>query len=1283
MLLSGCDSFSLFRRACLETRLQKIYPGLRLRSVTNFFVLSAKQITDADLAGIAEVLNAQNHAPEEIDDSVWVLPRFGVISPWASKTEEILRNAGFQVTRIEQGWRFEVSGILVLPEADRTLALHVLYDPMTQNAVLSQDKLFASFLPVASASLRRIGLGKSPRQNLQSANRELNLALSDEEINYLVAGYAELERDPTDAELMMFAQVNSEHCRHKVFNARWRIDGVEQPYSLFEMIKHTHARSPQGVISAYRDNAAVLQHTVVERFYADARSHRWSAHAEPVAVAIKCETHNHPTAISPFAGASTGCGGEIRDEAATGRGAKPKAGLVGFSVSNLHIPGLARPWEKARELSPRLVSAFAIMQEGPLGSAAFNNEFGRPTLCGYFRSFEYAEDKLIRGYDKPIMLAGGLGNLHINHVEKRRLQAGDLIVVLGGPGMRVGLGGGSASSVFSGHSPAARDFDSVQRANPQMQRRCQEVIDHCWSMGTLNPILSLHDVGAGGLANAISEILHDSGVGGQIELRSIPNDESGMSPMQIWCNEAQERYVLGIHAACLPEFEEICQRERCPHAVVGIVTTQQKLEVNDVLHDEKPIDIPMALLFGSKPGVVRDAKTIARVTQPFLLKVDIEEALLRVLQHPTVASKSFLITIADRSVGGLCARDQMVGAFQMPVADCALTLCDFSGYAGEAMAIGERMPVAMIDAAASARMAVAEALMNIAAAPIAKREDIKLSANWMAAVDYPGEDAELYAAVQAVAMEFCPALGLSIPVGKDSLFMQAVWSGSGGEYRVVSPVSLIVSAFAPVADVRSAVTPELRFDLGETVLVMIDLGGGNNRLGASILAQCFGQLGSSVPDVDNANALGSLFDSLQKLNRDGLLLAYHDRSDGGVLITLLEMAFATRCGLNIQLETWAEDLIPALFNEEIGAVIQIRLSDLERVRSEFGLAGLDLKFHIVAQPRLDSRTIRLLRVSDEVAIFELEDLLAVWHETSHAMQRLRDNPQCADQELRSIVNGEHALRPQLNFDPADNIAAPFIACSVRPKIAVLREQGISGQVEMAAAFTLAGFDAFDVHMSDLLSVGERLSRFDGLAVCSGFSYGDVLGAGRGWAISIRRHGELAEQFQRFFHDPRKFTLGVCNGCQMLSELKDWIPGAEHWPQFKRNLSERFEARLSLVEVLESPSLFFRGMKGSRLPIVVSHGEGRADFTATGDATQVLSTLRYVTAAGVVAEHYPANPNGSAGGCTGFTNRDGRVTLSMPHPERVHRSVQFSWCPRDWQNDSPWMRMFQNARAWLA
>ena len=1276
ILLDGRETLSAFRRDRLAALLAAAGAEVSLLEARVVFAIDGAD--GAAPARYAELLDAGGAAAPLLGDDVLVLPRLGTISPWASKATDILRGAGLKLDRVERGMRYRVRGLSVLGAEARTRVLRALHDPMTQSLFDSAAAIAALFRHESARPLVRVALAGRARAALEAANAELGLALSVDEIDYLAAAYARLGRDPTDAELMMFAQANSEHCRHKVFNAGWRVDGEEQPKSLFQMIKHTHATTPDGTLSAYHDNAAVVANGSAERMQADPSTRRWRAIREDTAFAIKCETHNHPTAISPFPGASTGAGGEIRDEGATGRGAKPKAGLTGFTVSHLRIPGAPAPWEQARSTPPRMASAFEIMRDGPLGGAAFNNEFGRPALLGYFRSFEHAESPVLtRGYDKPIMLAGGLASIKAAHVEKLRLQDGDAVIVLGGPAMLIGLGGGAASSVASGTSSEALDFASVQRDNPEMERRCQEVIDRCWSMGDANPIVSIHDVGAGGLSNAIPELLNDSAVGGQIDLRKIPNDEPGMSPMQIWCNEAQERYVLGVRPARLAEFEAICRRERCIHAVVGHATAARHLTVCDGLLGNAPIDLPLDVLFGKAPKMHRDTRTLAPVLNPLdLAGVGIDDAIRRVLMHPSVASKSFLVTIGDRSVGGLCARDSMVGPFQVPVADAALTLLDFSGHAGEAMAIGERTPLALIDAAAAARMAVGEALTNLLSAPIARLEDIKLSANWMAAVGHPGEDAALFDAVRAVGMELCPALSLAIPVGKDSLSMQAVFRDDDREQRVVSPVSLIVSAFARVGDVRGALTPELRSDLGASSIWLIDLGAGQSRLGGSILAQCFNQLGDSAPDLDDAGLVRRFFDALVELRP--LLRAWHDRSDGGAFAALCEMSFATRCGLDIELR---HDVLAELFNEELGVLVQVSDNDRAAFVDVLARHGLAAIAHPLATPRADAR-IRVQRAGATLSDHALADLLAIWHSVSHAMQLRRDEPVCADEERESVLAAAHALSAHVPFDPEQDIAAPFITTGARPKVAILREQGVNSEVEMAAAFTRAGFDCFDVHMTDLIEGRDRLANYHGLAACGGFSYGDVLGAGRGWASSILYHGDLAEQFGAFFADTGKFALGVCNGCQMFASIKHLVPGAEHWPRFRRNRSEQFEGRASLVEVIDSPSILFAGMAGLRAPIAVAHGEGRAEFDAPEHAARALAAMRFVDAAGAPTEHYPANPNGSPGGATAFTIADGRVTILMPHPERVHRSAQMSWSPRTFGEASPWLRMFRNARVWL-
>jgi phosphoribosylformylglycinamidine synthase len=1293
--LDGLPALSPFRIDRLNAELARIAPGVGVLATRHVYLVDAPDVAALDLERLAEVVQAEGVRPEKgavRAASMFIVPRLGTRSPWSSKATDILADCGFPVRRIERGMAVELEGAPAPGSADWSLVAQALHDPMTQSVVATLEQ--ANVFEAGDAlPLGRIPLGTDAPTALRAANARLGLALADDEIDYLAERYRELARDPTDAELMMFAQANSEHCRHKVFNATFTLDGVVQEKSLFAMIRNTHAVSPAHTLSAYHDNAAVVAGSNARRWFADPGDGIFRSHGEDVPYAIKVETHNHPTAISPYAGASTGSGGEIRDEGATGRGGKPKAGLVGFTVSDLRIPGLARPWERERALPPRFASAFEIMRDGPLGGAAFNNEFGRPCLGGYFRAFEQPGDApgLVRGYDKPIMIAGGLANLRAPHVDKRMLREGDAVIVLGGPAMLIGLGGGAASSVAAGSSSEQLDFASVQRDNPEMQRRCQEVIDACWARGDGNPIVSIHDVGAGGLSNAIPEILNDSGVGGRIELRNIPSDDPQLSPMQIWCNESQERYVLGVRPDDLAEFEAICTRERCPFAVVGSATAERRLCVSDSLFpipDSRhlPIDLPLDVLFGKPPRMQRDAKRREPRIElvPDTTGITIDEAVQRVLRMPAVGSKSFLVTIGDRSVGGLCSRDPMVGPWQVPVADCAVTLADFEGYAGEAMAMGERTPLALLDAAASARMAVGEALTNLASARV-KLDEVRLSANWMAAVGHDGEDAALYDAVRAVGMELCPALGISIPVGKDSMSMQVRWQGAaadGSTSLTVSPVSLIVTAFARTADVRAALTPQLVLDQGDSELWLLDLGAGRNRLGGSSLLQAFNRGGGEPPDLDDALRFKRVFDAVQDAAAQGLLLACHDRSDGGALVALLEMAFAGHCGLDIHLDGWADSPLAALFSEELGFLLQLRASDrapFDALLQKHGVADIA---HRVGAP-VESMRVKLSLDGEKIAKWGWQELMRAWSETSHAMQRLRDNPRSADEELQWRCDADDAgITPRLSFDPAVDVAAPYIARGARPRVAILREQGVNGQVEMAAAFSRAGFDAVDVHMSDLASGRRVLGDFHGFAACGGFSYGDVLGAGRGWAASVLYNEALREQFASFLADGSRFALGVCNGCQMLAQLKAIIPGAEHWPRFERNASEQYEARLVTLEVLDSPSLFFQGMAGSRIPVVVAHGEGRTGFDAPGDARHALASVRFVDNRGRATEAFPLNSNGSAHGSAGFTNRDGRVTILMPHPERVFRSVQMSWRPREWGEDSPWMRMFRNARAWV-
>ena len=1301
IVLEGQPALSQFRRARLESKLQSLVPHVRIRGAWHVYFIDADASASLDEATLRRILQAHEQ-PEPLAAggvSRFVVPRLGTLSPWASKATELLRGAGLALHRVERGMRIDLEGWT----DDLPALAKALHDPMTQSLLAAREQAAALFTTPARGELERI-----PLDQLESANSRLGLALADDEIAYLRDRYRELGRNPSDVELMMFAQANSEHCRHKIFNASWTIDGKEMlvnggPQSLFRMIKHTHAQTPQYTLSAYRDNAAVVEGYPAARFRPDGQGHYRVEATLDSAFCIKVETHNHPTAIAPFPGASTGAGGEIRDEGATGRGGKPKAGLTGFSVSHLRIPTLPQPWEAERALNPRMAPALEIMLEGPLGGAAFNNEFGRPNLLGYFRSFELAQgNALARAYDKPIMLAGGLGVIDRIQVQKKTLSAGDAVIVLGGPAMLIGLGGGAASSVASGESAEELDFASVQRDNPEMERRCQEVIDRCVAMGEDSPILWFHDVGAGGLSNAIPELLHDSGVGGVIDLGKVPTDDPSLSPMQLWCNESQERYVLGVPQARLAEFAALCERERCPFAAVGVATTEERLVVAygatvGAIPADAPIDLPMDVLFGKAPKMHRDTRHPAPAPWPALetAKLDLHEAGLRVLAHPTVAAKQFLITIGDRSVGGLTARDQLVGPWQMPVADCAITLSDYSRFSGEAMAIGERTPLALLDAAAAARMAVGEAITNLCAAPIESLDRIKLSANWMAAAGHDGEDALLFDAVRAVGMELCPDIDLSIPVGKDSLSMQAQWQDADGPQKSVSPVSLVISAFAPVTDVRQQLTPLLQREEASD-LWLIGLGAGKKRLGGSVLAQVHPEAGhrdglpafagdeadDGVPDLDDPQRLRDFFALIRDAREAGLLLAYHDRSDGGAFATLCEMAFASHLGLDINLDGWGDDPFRTLFAEELGAVVQVADEDRAAFADLVERHALTECAQRIARPST-APVIRVHQDGETLSEWRWEALFDAWWSVTHAMQKLRDNPEAADQE-RDVARQFTAagLKPKLAFDPSEDVAAPFIATGARPKVAILREQGVNGQIEMASVFDRAGFDAYDVHMSDLIAGRVSLADFKGFAACGGFSYGDVLGAGRGWATSVLERAALREAFATFFARGDTFSLGVCNGCQMLSQLKDIIPGATHWPRFLRNRSEQFEARTALLEVLESPSVFFRGMAGSRIPVAVAHGEGRAEFDSAVDQAAARVALRYVDGEGNAATQYPLNPNGSPDGITGLTSDDGRSTILMPHPERTPRSVNLSWAPSDWHEDSPWLRMFRNARVWV-
>jgi phosphoribosylformylglycinamidine synthase len=1239
-----------------------------------------------------------------------VLPRFGTVSPWSSKATDIVHNCGLGgIVRVERGIAYYVDSRQALSQDARRDLERAIHDRMTEVVVEDFAQAARLFEHARPQPLSTVDILAGGRAALERANASMGLALAPDEVDYLLENFARIGRNPTDVELMMFAQANSEHCRHKIFNASWTIDGKAEERSLFQMIRNTHQQSPRGTVIAYSDNSAVMEGAEIERFF-PAAGGAWKYHRALTHIVMKVETHNHPTAIAPHPGAGTGAGGEIRDEGATGTGAKPKAGLTGFSVSNLRIPGAVQPWEADYGKPDRIASPLAIMIDGPIGGAAFNNEFGRPNLAGYFRTYELATAGEVRGYHKPIMLAGGLGNIDAAHTRKHPLGKGTLFIQLGGPGFLIGMGGGAASSMASGQNVESLDFDSVQRANAELERRCQEVIDACWQLGDRNPILSIHDVGAGGLSNAFPELAHSGGVGATFDLRRVPVEEPGMTPMQIWSNESQERYVLAIDASRLEDFRALCERERCLYAVVGEARADQQLVVDDPLFANRPVDMPMEVLLGKPPRMHRSVARTDRRLQPLEIPTaSLRDAAYKVLRLPTVADKTFLVSIGDRTVGGMTARDQMVGPWQVPVADCAVTTLGYSTYHGEAMAVGERTPLALIDGPASGRMAVGEAITNIAAADIAALGDVKLSANWMCAAGHPGEDAALFDTVRAVGMELCPALGVSIPVGKDSMSMRTTWRDekSGADKAVTAPLSLIVSAFAPVRDVRRTLTPQLRTDAGDTELVLIDLGGGRNRLGGSALAQVHSQLGDAAPDVDDPAKLEAFFQAMRALGAAGRVLAYHDRSDGGLFATLCEMAFAARAGVTVYLDNLAVDpkqldidgherqtdvlagslndrILATLFNEELGAVIQVRQADRAAVMDVLRQAALSAHAHVIGHPNA-SGEVRLVLNGKPIFAEKRVDLHRAWSEVTHHIQRLRDNPVCADQEYQRILDeGDPGLHARLSFDPKEDIAAPFVARGTRPKVAVLREQGVNGQMEMAAAFHRAGFEAVDVHMSDIITGRLTLAGFKAFAACGGFSYGDVLGAGEGWAKSILFNARAREEFEAFFRRDDSFALGACNGCQMMSNLKEIIPGAQNWPHFERNLSEQYEARFTLVEMQQTPSILFAGMEGSRIPIVTAHGEGRAVFRdpKAMEACQYLVAARYVDNRGQVTETYPYNPNGSPQGITAVTTPDGRFTIMMPHPERVFRSVLFSWKPEGWGEDSPWMRMFRNARKWV-
>jgi len=1343
----GGNALSTFRAQALLPRLQAVSPritGVYARHV--YWVWSETALANevALLDKLAALLRyGEPYAGTTEGTLIVVAPRLGTVSPWASKATDIAHNCGLAIKRVERVTEYRLglkSGLLggskPLDAGELAAASALLHDRMTESVLLRRDDAVHLFDEQPGKPMEHVDVVGSGRAALVAANTEFGLALSDDEIDYLVAAFTALGRNPTDVELMMFAQANSEHCRHKIFNAQFTIDGMEQQRSMFQMIRNTHALAPQHTVVAYSDNASVMEGGEVERWLPEGYTGapKYGPRHETAHVLMKVETHNHPTAISPFPGASTGAGGEIRDEGATGRGSKPKAGLTGFSVSNLHLPGTDEPWEQSPYGKPEhIASPLQIMVDGPLGGAAFNNEFGRPNLAGYFRVYEQTVGEQRRGYHKPIMIAGGLGSISADQTHKIEFPAGTLLIQLGGPGMRIGMGGGAASSMAAGANATELDFDSVQRGNPEIQRRAQEVINHCWALGADNPILAIHDVGAGGISNAFPELVDGAGKGARFDLSKVPLEESGLAPKEIWCNESQERYVMAVRSDALPVFQAMCDRERCPFAVVGVASDVKQLVLEREGDDDKPIDMPMDVLLGKPPKMHRVVQRVERSLPPLdLTDVSLDKVAFDVLRHPTVASKRFLITIGDRTVGGMNHRDQMVGPWQVPVADCAVTLADYSGFRGEAMSIGERTPLAALDAPASGRMAVGEAITNLLAAPI-ELERVKLSCNWMAACGEPGEDAALYETVKAVGMELCPALGISVPVGKDSLSMRTRWSDGGEAKQVTAPVSLIVSAFATLADVRPTLTPQLQ--AGDTTLILVDLGSGRNRLGGSMLAQVLNQFGHEVPDLDDAAQLKSLVAAINRLRSEGKLLAYHDRSDGGLWAAACEMAFAGHLGLSLNVDmlvtesdgiadsraeygdskNWASQVgarrheltLRALFNEELGALIQVPTAQRNEVMQTLREHGLSRHSHFIGKPN-DRGVVEVWRDAKAVFSAPLRDLHQAWDDVSWRITKLRDNPVCADAEHAAAGQGDDpGLHVHLTFDDASSPSpqpspasgrgselpplppgegggeggAPALLLS-RPKLAILREQGVNSHVEMSYAMAQAGFDTFDVHMTDLQSGRARLGDYQGFIACGGFSYGDTLGAGEGWARSVMFNPVLADQFEAFFARSDTFALGVCNGCQMMAALSPIIPGAQDWPKFTRNKSEQFEARLSLVEVLDSPSIFFSGMAGSRIPIAVAHGEGFADFSQRGDPAKVKRSMRFVDNFGRPTEAYPFNPNGSPDGLTAVTTADGRFSVLMPHPERVFRNVLMSWTPGDKSAPSPWMRMFANARKWV-
>ena len=1298
--LNGARALSDFRAARVLAALQRVSSNIEAVSGRFVhFVHASRELTKAEEERLASLLTYGDAAEDvRADLAFMVVPRLGTISPWASKATDIVKNCGIEgVLRVERGTVYSLALKAPLTEEEAAQAAGVLHDRMTESVVARDVPAENLFVELEGRPMATVALVEEGRPALERANVEMGLALSPDEIDYLTDAFTKIGRNPTDVELMMFAQANSEHCRHKIFNARWTVDGEEREETLFGMIRRTHKMAPQGTITAYADNAAIFEGAEVTRLYPRPGSGNefgrvFERKDEMTHTVFKVETHNHPTAISPFPGASTGSGGEIRDEGATGRGARPKAGLCGFTTSNLNLPELPQGFENdsdtvtgektdAKYGAPsRIATPLSIMTEGPLGGAAFNNEFGRPNILGYFRTFEANIGGTRYGYHKPIMLAGGIGNIRDDQTKKDVPPAGSLLIVLGGPGMRIGLGGGAASSMTTGSNSEALDFDSVQRGNPEMERRAQEVIDRCWSMGDENPIIAIHDVGAGGLSNAMPELADLSGKGATFDLSKVPVEESGMSPLEIWCNESQERYVIALDATKIDIFRDFCERERCPFAVLGTITEEADLKLTRP--EETPaVDMPMEVLLGMAPRMHRDVAHVETKLSAFKSEgLDLAKAVTDVLRHPTVGSKSFLITIGDRSVGGLVSRDQMVGPWQVPVADCGVTTLGFETNRGEAMSMGERTPIAVIDAAAASRMAVGEALTNIAAADV-KLPEVKLSLNWMAACGAKGEDAKLFDAVKG-ASDFCVALGISVPVGKDSLSMRTAWEDNGEKKSVTSPVSLIASAAAPVGDVTLTLTPELRKI--PSVLVLADLGCGRARMGGSILAQVAQRFGDTAPDCEDPAMLARFMGALRTLVNEGAVVAYHDRADGGLAATASEMMFASRLGVKLDLTSLTKDVdvFAALFNEELGGLMQVPAEKAARVAEVMREAGLASVCHFVGEV-VDDDALTISANGAELARLDRADLQKAWTEVSWQIARGRDNPACADSEFARIERKDDTgLFAKTTFDVNEDVAAPMILTGVRPKIAILREQGVNSQTEMAAAFTRAGFDAYDVHMTDLLTGRADLAEFTGLACCGGFSYGDVLGAGGGWAKTILHNDRMVEMFRTFFNREDTFGLGICNGCQMMSHLRDLIPGASHWPEFVRNTSEQFEARLVNVEVLESPSIFFAGMAGSVMPVVNSHGEGRVQFLRPEDAALVKAAARFVDPCGNPTEVYPYNPNGSKGGLTSVTTEDGRFTIMMPHPERSHRAQQLSWHPAEWTDASGWMRMFRNARQWV-